>query len=403
VILLIIVLFPIIFLIFKKKPEIVLAFSVVFPVIRLPFFILFDYEIGNLNILIEVIGIFAVLSLTLSDKTKFRSNLYLPIFFLLFVSSLLGLILAYATIPTTVYLLGLKLLLLPFLVATAARFDGRVKSILIITFLYIQVINCLAAIVETIIGAGRLQDIGLQYGTNIRTFDSYLRAPGLALTNYDLGSFSSIILVTVYLLLTDQLTVNRKISRNLLFMSGISALLCLTLSNFRTGIVFSISAIIFIELFARRKFLSSSFYLILGSSFVFMAVLANFFLLSSDSFIERQEKVGQILANYDWVIGSGIGFSGAASLSSYAPIGTGIITDNQFITILLQFGLIGFCFLMNIFVYLFFKGDAISKSLIIALIIVMFFSEVWDLTAFFSICLYIIFNGMTSKHKLVRF
>ena len=397
-----IVLLPIIFLLLKKKPEIVLIFSVIYPVIRLPFFVLFDYEIGNLNISIEALGILSVLSLTLNDKFRFRLDLYFPILFLLFASSFLGLILAYASIPTTVIFLGLKLLLLPFLVATVARFDEAVKSKLIISLLYIQIINCLAAIVETVLGVSRLQNFGLQYGTNIRNFDSYLRAPGLALTNYELGSFSSIVLVTVYLLLTDQLDIKRKISRNLQFLSGISALLCLALSNFRSGMVFSIVAIIFGELLARRKIASSSLFIILSSSFVLIAVLGNFFLLNSNSFVERQDKWTQLLSNYDWVIGSGIGFSGAASLSSYAPICSAIVTDNQFITLLLQFGLVGFCFLMAIFLYLFYKGNATSKSLIIALLVVMCFAEVWDLTVFFSICLYLIFSGIISKHKLIH-
>ena len=397
-----IVLLPIIFLLLKKKPEIVLIFSVIYPVIRLPFFVLFDYEIGNLNISIEALGILSVLSLTLNDKFRFRLDLYFPILFLLFASSFLGLILAHASIPTTVIFLGLKLLLLPFLVATVARFDEAVKSKLIISLLYIQIINCLAAIVETVLGVSRLQNFGLQYGTNIRNFDSYLRVPGLALTNYELGSFSSIVLVTVYLLLTDQLDIKRKISRYLQFLSGISALLCLALSNFRSGMVFSIVAIIFGELLARRKIASSSLFIILSSSFVLIAVLGNFFLLNSNSFVERQDKWTQLLSNYDWVIGSGIGFSGAASLSSYAPIGSAIVTDNQFITLLLQFGLVGFCFLMAIFLYLFYKGNATSKSLIIALLVVMCFAEVWDLTVFFSICLYLIFSGIISKHKLIH-
>jgi len=402
VILPIIVLLPIIILLLKKKPQFILIFTVIYPLIRLPFFILFDYEIGNLNISIEALGILAVLSLTLSNEIRIRFDLYFPIFILLVTSSLLGLILAYATIPTTVIFLGLKLLLLPFLVASVARFDEVLKSKLIISILYIQILNCLAAIVETVLGVSRLQNFGLQYGTNIRNFDSYLRAPGLSLTNYELGSFSSITLVIVYLLLTDQLNMIKKISRKLQFFSGISSLLCLALSNFRSGMVFSIVAIIFIELLARRKITSSSLFIILGTIFVLIAILGNFFLLDSNSFIERQDRWSELLSNYDWVIGSGIGFSGAASLSSYAPIGSAIITDNQFITLLLQFGLAGFFFLMAIFFYLFYKGNAISKSLIIALMIMMCFGEVWDLTVFFSICLYLIFNGIISKHKLIH-
>jgi len=272
---------------------------------------------------------------------------------------------------------------------------------LIVYLLYIQILNCFAAIVETAYGISRLQELGLQYGTNIRNFESFLRAPGLALTNYELGSFSSIVLVIVYLLMTKQLDLEIDISHNLLRLSGISAIICLALSNFRSGILFCFVAIILGEVLSRRKLIRASIAVLLSSILLLIAILVNFLLLNSNSFIERLDKWSQLLSNHDWIMGGGIGLSGAASLSSYAPIGSGIVTDNQYITILLQFGIVGFCLLIGIFVFLFYKGNTISKSLIIALMVKMFFAEVWDYTVFFSICLYLIFSGTNSKRKPV--
>lgn len=394
-------LIPIIVLQMKKKPETVFILTLIYPVMRLPFFIIFDYEIGFLNIVIEVLCVVSVLSLTLNSEKRFGSDLLFPVFTLLITSIFLGLFLGNDVIPITQALLGVKLLLLPFLIATVARFDEAVKSKLIVSLLYIQIVNCFVAIVETVYGISGLQELGFQYGTNIRNFESFLRAPGLALTNYELGSFSSVVLVIVYLLLTNQLVLGSTKSYKFYFLSGISALTCLALSNFRSGILFSFVAIMLVELFARRKLITVSLYVILSSISILTAIMANFFLLNSQSFVERQDKWSQLLSNYDWIIGSGIGFSGAASLSSYAAMGSAIVTDNQYISVLLQLGLVGFLFLMTIFIYLFFKGDGISKSLVLALMVEMVFAEMWDFTVFFSICLYLIFSGMISKRKLL--
>jgi hypothetical protein len=260
-------------------------------------------------------------------------------------------------------------------------------------------LNSFAALAETILGVDKLQLLGLQYGTNLRNFDSHLRAPGLALTNYNLGAFSAAMLFMVYLVLTKQLWLGRNISRRLCILSAFASVTCLVLSNFRSGMVFAILAILMCEVISRGNFLRASQALILGIIALLLAVLSNFFLVNSNSSSERQTKWAELIQFYDWKIGSGLGFTGAASRSSFGSVSSLIVTDNQYVTMLLQFGLFGFVCSVLILTYCFIYGSAVSKSLVLALTAMMLFVEVWDLTLFFTIILFLIFDRISLKRN----
>jgi hypothetical protein len=161
--------------------------------------------------------------------------------------------------------------------------------------------------------------------------------------------------------------------------------------------VFAILAMVMCEVISRRNFLGSSLVLILGTVALLLAVLSNFFLVNSNSSFERQAKWAELLELYDWKIGSGIGFTGAASRSSFSSVSSLIVTDNQFISMLLQFGLFGFVCLVLILLIFFVFGSSVSKSLVMALTAMMLFVEVWDSTLFFTIVLFIIFDKISSK------
>jgi hypothetical protein len=380
-----------------KDPGRVFIYCFIYPVVSLPFYVLFKHEIGLLNILVEVLSMVALVFLFAKARPRIKMDGLVPIFLILLFLVIYGFLLKSASIPMTVALLGMKLLVLPFFLALVSRFESELRARIVSGLFFVQIINALAAAAETILGVDRLQLLGLQYGTNLRNFDSHLRAPGLALTNYNLGAFSAAILFMVYLVLTKQFWLGRKVSYRLCIMSAFASVTCLVLSNFRSGMVFAILAIVMCEVLSRRNFLGSSLVLILGSVALLLAVLFNFFLINSNSSFERQAKWEELLELYDWKIGSGIGFTGAASRSSFSSVSSLIVTDNQFISMLLQFGLFGFVCLVLILLYFFVFGSAVSKSLVMALTAMMLFVEVWDLTSFFTIILFIIFDKISSK------
>ena len=377
-----------------KNPARILIYSFVYPVVSLPIYVLFGYELGVLNISLEILSIVALVFLFAKDNSGTNINGYLTIFIMLSLLSVYGFLQSISSIPLTVAFLGIKMLFFPFILALVASFDGEFRSRLVSSLFYVQIINSIAVVAETTLGIDRLESLGLEYGTNLRNFDSYLRAPGLALTNYILGSFSASILFLAYLVLTHQFVLNKGISKRLCVLSGIGSIICLVLSNFRSGILFSVLAILLCEIISRRKFLGASLALSLGTVVFLLAILSEFFLLDSNSFGARQTKWADLLSSYDWKMGSGIGFTGAASRSSFAPVGSLVVTDNQFVSMLLQFGLFGLLCSVFILLYLFAKGSPVSKSLVIALAAMMLFVEAWDFTLFFSIVLYLIYDGI---------
>jgi hypothetical protein len=164
--------------------------------------------------------------------------------------------------------------------------------------------------------------------------------------------------------------------------------------------IFTVLAVLLCEIISRRNYIGGSIVLALGSGAVLIAILSNFFLLNSNSSIERQSKWAELLTSYNWTTGSGIGFTGAATRSSFATSGSLIVTDNQFVTALLQFGLFGFFSVIFMLVYFFAQGNSVSKSIVIALAAMMFFVEVWDLTLFFSLVLYLMFDGIRARRNL---
>lgn len=380
-----------------RNPGHVFIYCFLFPVVSLPIYIISKHEMGSINIAVEMISIIALLIILARNQKPADAMSLTPIVLALSLLVVYGFILSVAIVPLTITILGIKLLITPFFFATFARIKGREKVHFVRVLFIVQICNALTAILETIAGIDRLQKMGFEYGTNLRSFDSFLRAPGLALTNYELGSFSAAVLVLAYLILTNQLTIFKRFSKSFCVTSIISSLICLALSNFRSGMIFSATAILLIEVYARRRLIRSSLILILVSSVVLIAVLSNFFLLNSNSSLERQQKWQQLLQAYDWKIGSGIGFTGAVTRSSFAHQGSLIVTDNQFLTLLLQFGIVGLLIGLLLFAFLFASSNLISKCMIVAVFAMMMFVEVWDMTLFFSICLYIIYDGFSQR------
>jgi hypothetical protein len=385
----------------SKRPDVVFMISFTYPVISLPFYVLFNHEIGNLNILMQTVSILSLVLLISRNRPKIEFGFFVPIYFSIFLLIGYGILKGISVTPVTIIFLGVKLLFLPFFLAMISRFPDELRTNLIRSLFIVQIANSIAAVLETILGVNSLMSLGLEYGTNLRNFDSFLRAPGLALTNYELGSFSAAILLLVYLISTQQFALNRKLSNRFCLFTGLASMTCLILSNFRSGMVFTSLAILLCEIISRRNLLGASVVLTLGSGVVLVALLSNFFLLNSNSSIERQSKWADLLSTYDWKFGSGIGFSGAATRSSFATSSNLIVTDNQFVTVLLQFGLFGLFSALFILIYFFMQGNFISKSIVIALAAMMFFVEVWDLTLFFSLVLFFMFDGIRVRRNLL--
>lgn len=383
-----------------KKPYWVYTISLIYPVVNLPLYIIFKRELGPLNSFNESLMIVSSIILLLNGNKLTKIKYTMPLY-LLAILSAWGFVIGQGNISATVRILGIKFLLIPFFLALVSQTDKDFVSKLIKTLFLVQILNCLVAIIETILGVEKLRRYGLEYGTNIRNFDAHLRAPGLALTNYQLGSYSAIVLVLAYLLYTQQVVTNKMVSRIVILLSGISSVICLLLSNYRSGIIFSLITIFFCEIISRQKFANVTVYLVLGFLSILISILYNFYLLNLNSIFERKMKWIDILLNNNWIVGSGIGFSGAASLSTYAGKEAAIVTDNQYITMLIQFGIVGIICLFIIIGYLFFKGNAISKSILVAFSSMMFSVEVLDLTQFSTLALFLIFKGLSMKEKAI--
>ncbi len=381
----------------KKRPEMVFICCFVFPVINLPFYILLDYEMGLLNIAVEVLCLFSLLVITVRSTDKVPFKYFFPVFLILIFLISIGLVLGLLSRSVVVVLLGLKLLILPFFLALVARFQGRFIFRFVNTIMIVQIINALASVLETLAGVQKLQSLGFEYGTNLRNFDSVLRAPGLSLTNYILGSFSAAVLVLVYLLVTKEFRCESIFSKTYLIFSGLCSIICLALSNFRSGFVFAALSITLCELFLRRRIQNFIVLVLIAASSVLFAYLIEFFLLNNDSSVQRRVKWIELLSNHDWKLGSGLGYTGAASLSSFSSVESAVVTDNQYVTMLLQYGIIGLMLTLLILLYLFTVGSIVSKCLIASLSAMMMFVEVWDYTIFFSLVLFLIYTGFNSK------
>lgn len=376
-----------------KYSDVLFLLTFVFPIVSLPLYVILKFEMGYVNIALEAICVGAfIISRTKSTAPSLYKETYL-IGIILLVLITYGFVIGKDHVSLITALLGVKLLCLPFWLSQVAKFSHEFQFNLIRILFVVQILNAIFAVLETMAGPQVLQGLGFQYGTNQRNFGTVLRVPGLTLTNYLLGSFSAILGVLGYLVASKKLFARDSQVHLLSFASFISSVICLFLSSFRSGIVFTFSCIVFIELLGKKSFSRVTNVVIYGVVTILLASAGNVYLLSTSSSAERQVIWGRLLGQNDWIHGSGIGFTGAASRSSFANSMENIVTDNQYITLLLQFGILGILACLIIFGYFFIRTDYIGKGVLLATLMMMGYVEVWDMTVMFTLNLYLIHLG----------
>ncbi len=388
----IVVLFFAVFLIFFGKENSVFIFSLLWSSFSLPFFVISQSEIGLLSTLIETMGVLAIIKILFKIEVSETELFFLSVLSILYLS--IGLVMVSGDQGLLVTLLAAKLFLLPIIFGLYGfvKVNSQVK---LFSFMFIlQIVNLIAASVQTLLGPTRLQSLGLDYGTNVRTFDSILRAPGLTLTNYYLGSFSAVCFALAY---TQLFTMEKQNSNRymvLIKISIFSSLICLLLSSFRSGILFVLMIVFLTEMFLKRNFTKLSILIALGLATIIFALSNSFFLVNSQSMSERLQRWENLFQGKNLFYGQGLGSSGAASLSSYASLESKVVTDNQYFSALYQTGIVGLILLILLLLYLFTITDKCGKVFLVSLSSIMFFLEAWDFTLMMSVCFIVVFNGV---------
>ncbi|MCU1404419.1 MAG: hypothetical protein JWQ43_722, partial [Glaciihabitans sp.] len=159
-------------------------------------------------------------------------------------TSITGMVIALIAFPTSQWLSGARYFLVPIAVAVlASALNDRQLRVLLRAVAALMAASFAAAIVETALGSDRLLELtGLEYGTSIRNFGTALRAPGTFATNYHLGAFSSVIAVVALLWWSSLEGARKDIIWRIVAL--ISAVGCLALSTYRTGVVVLIVSVV---------------------------------------------------------------------------------------------------------------------------------------------------------------
>ncbi len=393
----IVVLIISVLLILLGKENSVFIFSLLWSSFSLPFFVISQSEIGLLSTLIEAMGLLAIIKVSFKVVVSKTELFFVSVLSILYLS--IGLAMISKDQSLLVILLAAKLFLLP-IVFGLYGFVHTNSQVKLFSFMFIlQIGNLIVASVQTILGPSRLQSLGLDYGTNVRTFDSMLRAPGLTLTNYYLGSFSAVCFALAYIQL---FTLGKQVSYKYMFLiktSIFSSLICLLLSSFRSGILFVLIFVFLTEMFLKRSFTKLTIVIALGFATIIVALSNSFFLVDSQSMLERLQRWESLFQGKNLFYGQGLGSSGAVTLSSYASSDSKVVTDNQYLSALYQTGVVGLILIIVLLLYLFAITDKCGRVFLISLSSMMFFLEVWDFTLMMSVCFIVVFNGLRLRRS----
>ncbi len=232
---------------------------------------------------------------------------------------------------------GLRILLFPVLGAIAACLITRRGLVTIMRFLsFVVVASFATSVLQQVAGVDSLVQSGLEYGTTVRTAGGVLRASGLALTNYELGSFAGVFAASAWLWWAPQEV--KPFWRAWSVFAGASAAGALVTSSYRTGMVVLVLSLAVFIIFrgngrAGLRILAA---VLVGAAIWGLGALG---LLSTTSLETRTTVWQGLLQDEFTLLGQGLGSAGAASGSSYS---TGrISTDNYFLNLFVQFGVGG--------------------------------------------------------------
>ena len=311
---------------------------------------------------------------------------YAPIAAFVVFVILCGSLSATANIPLLQTVQGARLLLVPLLCGVIGLSVSRRQMVLLMRLSTVVVVcSAAASAVENYLGVGQLVASGLDYGTTVRSFAGSLRAPGLFVTNYGLGSFAGVF-GALALTWWPQLEPGKS-GRGWRLVAAGASVICLLLSIYRTGILVLATAVVLLFIFDRRQGrLLRQMVLILGGAAFFVYVETAGF-TSSSSLFERFSVWGAVLAQYPLkAFGYGLGFSGSASGSRFAE--RQIVVDNYFMSLGLQFGLLAIVMVLVV-VFIAIRSLTLSTrqpilssaSTLLAVVIAFLFVDFWEYTA----------------------
>lgn len=369
-----------------------------FPVYCLPIALITKIDLGNVNTFLQVFLLLYSVLLFI-NKVKKIVNLQFRLIAIVIIISIYGFVVGNQ--PLVVKVLAIKFLLLPLLMSSIYLISDRNIAKFLEAGMYVQIANGIAVVLEFILGPTTLLKLGFVYGTNIRDFTGIIRFPGLTFTNYELGMFSSIMATLMYIMFRDYKNWTLGIRKKLIYLTFISSLICLLGSSSRSGILFLILSFIIHNIVIKRRYHILALGISLGTSLVLYGINTQIFLFSAQSSTSRFELWSSLLGTRSWIYGTGLGTTGSASNSTFANAFDRTFVDNQFIGVLIQFGVFGAVFFLA---FIYFLMRAISKrdmSLVIAFLIISMFIEIYDYTIFMTIFYFYIFY-MVSKDSQLR-
>jgi hypothetical protein len=241
--------------------------------------------------------------------------------------------------------------------------------------------NLLAQIWQLVNGLDFLLSIGIQYGQNLRQIDGLLRAPGLTLTNSEIGLFAA---VTAAGLTVLALTEKNTSKRLFLFLGASFGLTSLILSTSRSGLLLLLGTFIHYIFTSRRMFIGTGLRWAVLSLGIFGVVLFQMYGSASTVSFQDRLAVWANLISFDanLLIGHGLGYVGSVSFSSFNS-SPGLFTDNMWFSIMLQAGLLVTISLATITLRFIFGRTAgkvfnSRRSIVFGVLMSSFFVEVLD-------------------------
>lgn len=300
------------------------------------------------------------------------------------------------------YFLGIKFIIVPAVISFAYLYGKDFQKKLISSIFILQILNFAAGVFERQFGLSRLLSFGFEYGTNIRNFDSgTLRVPGLAITNFDLGLTSGVILSLAYFIQTGRLNFEQKYNQFFILIVLISSAGGIFLSYSRSGAILSATVILLGEAFERRGFLKAQTLFLTGAVVGLILMSGNFLFSDNSSFKARLSLWEDLPKLTNPLIGQGVGTTGSATKSSFTSAEIPVVVDNYIISIYLQLGLLAIIIFGAYLSYLVVKGDSFGRALVVGLIVAMQFVELWEYSLPTSLLLFLYYSF--SRHDSSEF
>lgn len=242
----------------------------------------------------------------------------------------------------------LNLLMAPFAAFAAARYSSpRAQRHLLRFVILLLTANAVACAWQVSTGVGGLVAQGLTYGSTVRQIDGVLRTPGLTMTSAIAGLFAGAVLMWLIIGLRNPAARVGRLWTALGIASGSTVLI---LSTSRSGAILAVVTALTIAMAwlpsatagtgKSRKAVSA------GRALIFVGVLAlplaltQYGASSSDSLFDRVLVWEGLLQGNVSMLGIGAGSVGASSYSAYNPTG-GVFVDNSWLSLLLQYGILG--------------------------------------------------------------